>query len=126
MSKEENNDFRINFRTEDNQLHEAQKIKINDLQEAEECIQYLKEQSKQVFEKEHNGHTYTLPYLRTDKQNKIQTPSKNDSDHRHINQLITELPSTKNSRTISAQAETSTIVTSELQLDESLGERAAK
>ena len=39
-----------------------------------------------------------------------QTPSKNDSDHRNVNQLIPELSSTKNSRIISDQAETSTVV----------------
>ena len=38
MLKEENNDFR----NKNNQLHETLKLKINDLQEAEECIQYLK------------------------------------------------------------------------------------
>ena len=39
-----------------------------------------------------------------------QTPSKNDSDHRNVNQLIPELSSTKNSRIISDQAEISTVV----------------
>ena len=38
MLKEENNDFR----NKNNRLHETLKLKINDLQEAEECIQYLK------------------------------------------------------------------------------------
>ena len=42
MLREENNDFR----NKNNQLHETLKMKINDLKEAEECIQYLKEKSK--------------------------------------------------------------------------------
>ena len=36
MLREENNDFR----EKNNQLHEILKMKINDLKEAEECIQY--------------------------------------------------------------------------------------
>ena len=56
MLREENNDFR----EKNNQLHEILKMKINDLKEAEECIQYLKEKSKQVFQNEHhNDHSYT-------------------------------------------------------------------
>ena len=46
MLKEENNDLR----NRNSQLHETLKVKTNDLQEAEECIQYLKEKSKQVFQ----------------------------------------------------------------------------
>ena len=42
MLKEEKKDLR----NRNNQLHETIKIKINDLQEAEECIQYLREKSK--------------------------------------------------------------------------------
>ena len=58
MLKEENNDFR----NKNNQLHETFKIEINDLQEEEECIQYLKEKSKQVFQNEHNDHLHiTFP-----------------------------------------------------------------
>ena len=62
MLKEENNDLR----NRNNQLYKTLRIKINDLQEAEECIQYLKEKSKQVFQKEHNHHTYTSQSQRTD------------------------------------------------------------
>ena len=47
MLKEENNDLR----NRNNQLHETMKIKISDLQEAEKCMQYLKERSKQAFRK---------------------------------------------------------------------------
>ena len=68
MLRLENNDFR----NKDNQLHETQKIKTNDLQEAEKYIQYLKEKSKQVIQKEHNEHTYKLQYLRTDEQKKLK------------------------------------------------------
>ena len=65
MLKKENNDFR----NKNNQLHETLKIEINDLQEEEKCIQYLKEKSKQVFQNEHNDHTYTSYFQRTDEPN---------------------------------------------------------
>ena len=66
MLKEENNDFT----NKNNQLHETLKIKINDLQEAEECIQYLKEKSKQVFQKEPSNHICTSRSQGTDEQRK--------------------------------------------------------
>ena len=71
---EENNDFRNK-----NNLHETLKMKINYLKEAEECIQYLKEKSKQVFQDEHhNDHSYTSYSQRPDEQldkNAIKTKS---------------------------------------------------
>ena len=59
MLKEENNDFR----NTSNQLHETLKRKINDLKEAEERNQYLKEKSKQVFQNEHHNDrpTHLIP-----------------------------------------------------------------
>ena len=39
---------------------------MNNLQEAEEYIQQLKEKSKQVFQNEHKDHTYTSHSHRTD------------------------------------------------------------
>ena len=52
---------------------------INYLKEAEECIQYLKEKSKQVFQDEHhNDHSYTSYSQRPDEQldkNVIKTKS---------------------------------------------------
>ena len=85
------------------------------MQEAQECIQYLKEKSKQVFQKEHNDHTYTSQSQRTDEQNKNDlkvnhTCPINQIYLIHANQLITESSSTNNSRTTSAQAKTSTVV----------------
>ena len=101
--KEENNDFRNN-----NQLHKTLKMKINDWKEAEECIQYLKEKSKQVFQNDHhNDHTNTSysqrPDEQLDKNNfKInhtspinQISSDNHSGHKHVNHLIPELSSAK-------------------------------
>ena len=74
MLMEENNDFRNK-----NNLHETLKMKINYLKEAEECIQYLKEKSKQVFQDEHhNDHSYTSYSQRPDEQldkNAIKTKS---------------------------------------------------
>ena len=64
MLKEENNDFRN--KNKNNQLHETLKIKMNNLQEAEEYIQQLKEKSKQVFQNEHKDHTYASHSHRTD------------------------------------------------------------
>ena len=117
--KEENDDFR----NKNNQLHETLKMKINDLKEAEECVQYLKEKSKQVFQNEHhNDHTYTSYSQRPDKQldkdnfkTNFTSPTNqisldNHSCHKHVNHLIPELSSTNNSRTKPAQAETLTIV----------------
>ena len=120
MLREENNDFR----NKNNQLHETLKMKINDLKEAEECIQYLIEKSKQVFQNEHhNDHSYTSCSQRPDEQvekNVIKTnhtsptnqiSSNNHSGHRQTNQLMPESSSTNhNSRIIPAQTETSTIV----------------
>ena len=113
MLKEENNDLR------NNQLYETLKIKTNDLQETEKFIQYLKEKSKQVFQKEHSDHTYTSQSQRADEQNKNdlkanhtcptnRMTSNNHGDLIHANQLIPESSSTNNSRTTSAQTETST------------------
>ena len=115
MLKEENNDLR----NRNNQLHQTLKIKINDLQEAEECIQWVKEKSKQVFQKEHNDYTYTSQSQRTDEKNKNgfkanhtcptnHMSSNNHTDLIDVNQLITGSSSANNSRTTSAQAETST------------------
>ena len=73
MLKEENNDFR----NKNNQLHETLKIKMNNLQEAEEYIQQLKEKSKQVFQNEHKDHTYTSHSHRTDE------PKINDLNTNH-------------------------------------------
>ena len=45
-------------------------MKINDLKEAEECIQYLKEKSKQVFQNEyHNDHTLPTHLIPRDQMN---------------------------------------------------------
>ena len=104
MLKEENNDLR----NRNSQLHETLKVKTNDLQEAEECIQYLKEKSKQVFQQQHNDHTYTSKSQRTDEQNKNdlkanqtcptnQIPPNNHSDFIHVDQVIPESSSTSNS-----------------------------
>ena len=92
MLKEKNNDFR----NKNNQLHETLKIKMNNLQEAEEYIQQLKEKSKQVFQNEHKDHTYTSHSHRTDEPKindlktnhtspKNQIPSNNHSDQSHVN-----------------------------------------
>ena len=114
-------------------------MKINDLKEAEECIKYLKEKSKQVFQNgHHNGHTYTSYSQRPDDQldkNNFKTihtnptnqiSSDNHSDHRHVNQLIPELSSTNNSRTILAQAETSTIVIPKTGIGRIIGRKGNK
>ena len=106
MLKEEHNDFR----NTSNQLHETLKRKINDLKEAEECNQYLKEKSKQVFQNEHhNDRTYTCYSQRPDEQPDTnvfksshtsptnQISSNNHSGHRHVNQLMPESSSTNNS-----------------------------
>ena len=106
MLKEENNDFR----NTSNQLHETLKRKINDLKEAEERNQYLKEKSKQVFQNEHhNDRTYTSYSQRPDEQRDTnvfksshtsptnQISSNNHSGHRHVNQLMPESSSTNNS-----------------------------
>ena len=133
MLKEENNDFR------NNQLHETLKMKINDLKEAEECIQYLKEKSKQVFQNEHhNDHTHTSYSQRPDEQlgkNVVKTnhtnptsqiSSNNHSGHRQINELMPESSSTNNSRTIPAQTETATIVIPNTAIGRIIGRKGNK
>ena len=133
MLKEENNDFR------NNQLHETLKMKINDLKEAEECIQYLKEKSKQVFQNEHhNDHTHTSYSQRPDEQlgkNVVKTnhtnptsqiSSNNHSGHRQINELMPESSSTNNSRTIPAQTETATIVIPKTAIGRIIGRKGNK
>ena len=107
-------------------------MKINDLKEAEECIQYLKENEH------HNDHTYTSYSQRPDKQpdkNDFKTnhtsptnqiSSDNHSGHRHVNQLMPESSSTNNSRTIPAQAETSTIVIPETAIGRIIGRKGNK
>ena len=125
MLKEENNDFR----NKSSQLYETLKMKTNDLKEAEECIQYLKEKSKQVFQNEHhNDHTYTSYSQRPDEQpdkNFIKTnhtnptnqiSSNNQSGHRQISQLMPKSSSTNNSRTIPSPTETSTIVIPKIEI----------
>ena len=97
MLKEEN----IDFRNKSSQLYETLKKKKKDLKEAEECIQYLKEKSKQVFQNEHhNDLTYTSYSQRPDEQPDKrfiktnhtnptnQISSNNQSDHRQISQLM--------------------------------------
>ena len=103
MLRAENN----SFRSKNNQLHETLKMQINDLKEAEEYIQHLKEKSKQVFQNEHhNDLSYTSysqkPHVQLDK-NVIKTnhtspanqiSSNNHSGHRQTNQLMPESSST--------------------------------
>ena len=133
--KEENNDFR----NKNNQLNETLKMKINDLKEAEECIQNLKEKSKQVFQNElHNNHSYTSYSQRAVEQpnkNNFKTnhtsptnqiSSDNHSGHKHVNHLIPESSSTNNSRTIPAQAETLTIAIPKTAIGRIIGRKGNK
>ena len=136
MLREENNDFR----NKNNQLHETLKMKINYLKEAKECIQYLKEKSKQVFQNEHhNDHSYTSYSQRPDEQldkNVIKTnhtsptnqiSSSNHSGHRQTNQLMPESSSTNNnSGTTPAQKETSTIVIPKTAIGRIIGRKGNK
>ena len=128
---EENNDFRNK-----NNLHETLKMKINYLKEAEECIQYLKEKSKQVFQYEHhNDHSYTSYSQRPDEQlhkNAIKTKSdflkqSQWPQHRQTNQLMPESSSTNNnSGTIQLRQKPQQLSSPKLQLEELLGKRATK
>ena len=115
-------------------------MKINDLKEAEEYIQHLKEKSEQVFQDEHhNDLSYTSysqrPEVQLDK-NVIKTnhtsptnqiSSSNHSGHRQTNQLMPESSSTNNnSGTTPAQKETSTIVIPKTAIGRIIGRKGNK
>ena len=55
-----------------------------------------------------------------------QILSNNHSEHRHVNQLIPESSSSNNSKTTSAQAETSTIVIPKTAIDRIIGRKGNK